>query len=60
MISGADAERAGTVHADVLFPASADILRRHLLGRSRLESQYQGGRRVGPALRSGRHITAGN
>ena len=60
MISGAGAARAGAVHADVLLPASADILRRHLLGRSRLESQYQGGRRVGPALRSGRHITAGN
>ena len=60
MISGAGAARAGAVHAEVLLPASADILRRHLLGRSRIESQYLGECRVSPALRSGRHITAGN
>ena len=56
MISGAGAARAGADHANVLLPASADILRRHLLDRSRLERQYQGGHRVGPALRSGMHL----
>ena len=60
MISGAGSAGIGAVDADVLLPAGADLLRRHLLSRSRFKGQHSGGRRFGPPLRSGRHIAAGN